>query len=238
LDPIEPRPRSVPWGVNNWQPLAISKRDLPAPTTEPRIPFLQVLEQRRSNAVSRELPFEALAELLWHGARARETGRGRLGLPWEHRSAPSAGGIHPIELFVRVPGPDGLNLYDPLAHALASVEVVNNDELFSLDRQVAAAAPTARGTIVILVANTNRAEAAYEGSESLVWRDAGCLMMTLHLVAEYLGLAFCPIGVLGTALVRALGEPTGWVAAGTCVVGTRTHDLSPRGDPSGGDATL
>jgi hypothetical protein len=137
-----------------------------------------------------------------------------------------------------VPGPDGLNLYDPLAHALASVEVVNNDELFSLDRQVAAAAPTARGTIVILVANTNRAEAAYEGSESLVWRDAGCLMMTLHLVAEYLGLAFCPVGVLGTALVKALGEPNGWVAAGTCVVGTRTHDPSRPSDPSGGDATL
>ncbi len=91
---------------------------------------------------------------------------------------------------------------------------------------------------MILVANTNRAEAAYEGSESLVWRDAGCVMMTLHLVAEYLGLAFCPVGVLGTALVRALGEPSGWVAAGTCVVGTRTHDPSRRGDPSGGDATL
>ena len=38
-----------------------------------------------------------------------------------------------------------------------------------------------------------------------MWRDAGCLMMTLHLVAEYLGLAFCPIGGPGTALVRALG---------------------------------
>ncbi len=84
------------------------------------------------------------------------------------------------------------------------------------------AAPTACGTIVILVANTNRTEAAHERSESLAWSDAGCVMMTLHLVAEYRGLAFCPVGVLGTALVRALGEPTGWVAAGTCVVGTRT----------------
>lgn len=30
------------------------------------------------------------------------------------------------------------------------------------------------------MANTNRAEAAYEGSDSFVWRDAGCVMMTLH----------------------------------------------------------
>lgn len=235
MDPIEPRPRPVVRDTNDWQPLAISKRDLPAPTGEPRTPFLQVLEQRRSNGFSGGLPLEALAELLWHGARVRETGRGRLGLPWQHRSAPSAGGIHPIELFVRVPGDDGLHQYDPIAHALTSVEVVNSSELLSLDQQVTAAAPNARGTIVVLVANTNRGEAAYESSNSLVWRDAGALLMTLHLVSEYLELAFCPVGVLGTALVRAFGEPSGWVAAGTCVIGKRTEDESRRPNSSACD---
>lgn len=238
MDPIEPLPRPAVRSTNDWQPRAISKRDLPAPTSEFPTPFLQVLDQRRSIGVSRELPLEALAELLWHGARVRETGRGRLGLPWQHRSAPSAGGIHPLELFIRVRGDGGLHHYDPIAHALALVDAVNDSELLSLDRQVTAAAPNALGTILILVANTNLAEAAYENSESLVWRDAGFLMMTLHLVSECLGLAFCPVGVLGTALVKALGEPSGWVAAGTCVVGTRTDDQSPRGASSGNDATL
>jgi SagB-type dehydrogenase family enzyme len=238
LDPIEPLPRTAVRRTNDWQPRVISKRDLPAPANEPPTPFLQVLEQRRSNGFLRELSLEALAELLWHGARTRGTGRGRLGLPWQHRSAPSAGGIHPIELFVRVPGDDRLHHYDPLTHAMAAVEVVSDAELRFLDRQVRAAAPTAYGTILILLANTNRVEAAYERSESLVWRDAGCVMMTLHLVAEYLGLAFCPVGVIGSALVKALGEPSGWVAAGTCVIGTKIDDKSPRGDRSGDDATL
>jgi SagB-type dehydrogenase family enzyme len=186
--------------------------------------FIHILDTRRSVRSSGPLLGEQLAELLWHGARVRETGSGRLGLQWQHRAAPSSGGIHPIHLFVRKRGNDEIHLYDPFAHALLSVATISKEPLVLLDEQVTAAAPTALGTVLILMADAHRTAAAYEHAHSLVWRDAGAFMMTLHLVAEYLKLAFCPVGVMGTALVDALGLPSGWMAAGTCVVGSKLEE--------------
>jgi len=221
LDPTEPYPRDEAAPVVAWQPREIARRDIPAATGEARDTFRAVLERRRSNPSSDHLAIEALGALLWDGARVRETSGGRLAVPSSRRPAPSAGGIHPIEIFVRVAGEARVERYDPFAHALASVEVLHPDHLAAFDRQVAAAVPNAGGSIMAFIADTSRTAAAYERSESLIWRDAGCLMMTLHLVAESLGLAFSPVGVLGTALARALAAPEGWIAAGTCVVGTR-----------------
>lgn len=170
-----------------------------------------------------------LGSLLWHGARVRETTLGRLATASSRRPSPSAGGIHPIEIFLRTKTEDRIERYDAVAHALSSVEIISTSALETFDRQVAAAAPGAEGLVIAFIADCSRTAAAYEHSESLVWRDAGCLMMTLSLVSESLDLAFCPVGVLGTALADALGTPEGWVAAGTCVLGARAD--SPGGGP-------
>lgn len=225
LAPTEPRPREAARKTSRWQPIVLSRYELPAPSVVSETSFLQVVDARRSERRSQQLPREDLAELLWHAARVRETGTARLGLPWQHRAAPSAGGIHPIELFVRNCGSDEISLYDPVGHALLSLGPIASESLICLDEQVAAAAPEAHGTILALIADTNRTEAAYECAESLVWRDAGAFMMTLHLVAEYLQLAFCPIGVLGNAIIDALRLPDGWLPVGTCIVGRRVSEV-------------
>src|SRR5690606_15242929 len=115
-----------------------------------------------------------------------------------------------------------------LRHALLSIAAANRQSLLVLDEQLNAAVPKAVGTTLLLMADANQTAAAYENAESLVWRDAGAFMMALQLVAEYLRLAFCPVGVLGTALIDALALPGGWIAAGTCIVGAaRRTDPSP-----------
>lgn len=220
----EPRPRTSRGDSEVWEPVVLSRHELAAPTRLREVPFIRILDSRRSESCSAQLSDEQLADLLWHGARVRETGTGRLGVPWQHRAAPSSGGIHPIQLFVRNRGSDEVQLYDPVAHVLLSIAATRRESLLVLDGQVSAAAPRALGATLIFIADVNRTAAAYENADSLVWRDAGAFMMVLQLVAEYLELAFCPIGVLGTALMDALALPTGWVAAGTCVVGARFED--------------
>lgn len=219
MDRTEPQPRSKALPARGWRPREISRRSLAPADLTPAAPFIEVLERRRSNRTCRELPIRQLGSLLWHGARVRETIPGRLGIASSRRPAPSAGGIHPIEIFVRASDSDQVERYDPMAHALAAVEVVSASDLAKFDRQIADAATDARGVVVAFIADCGRTSAAYEHAESLIWRDAGCLMMTLHLVSESMGLAFCPVGVLGTALSDALGAPEDWVAVGTCVVG-------------------
>lgn len=224
MAPIEPRPRASILKAKTWRPVILSTSELVAPSVVREVSFLKVLDTRRSERSSQQLKREDLSELLWHAARVRETGTGRLGLAWQHRAAPSAGGIHPIELFVRERGSNEIHLYDPIAHALLSVGGIARESLCLFDEEVTAAASPTLGTVLILIADMNRTEAAYENAESLVWRDVGAFMMTLQLVAEYLELAFCPVGVLGTELVDALRLPSGWLAAGTSVVGSRVAE--------------
>lgn len=220
MDRTEPRPRSKALPTRGWRPRELSRRSLAPADLTPAASFIEVLERRRSNRTCRELPLSLLGSLLWHGARVRETMPGRLGPASSRRPAPSAGGIHAIEIFVRAGNSDRVERYDAMTHALVAVDVVRASDLATFDRQVADAAPDAHGVVIAFIADCSRTAAAYEHAESLIWRDAGCLMMTLHLVSESLGLAFCPVGVLGTALTDALGAPRDWVAVGTCVVGT------------------
>lgn len=78
------------------------------------------------------------------------------------------------------------------------------------------------GCTLRLVADLDRAGAAYEAPVSLVLRDAGCLAATLYLVAEWLGLVACPLGFLGQDLVEALGFPTSrFMGVGAVQVGRR-----------------
>jgi hypothetical protein len=49
--------------------------------------------------------------------------------------------------------------------------------------------------------------AVYENADSLILRDAGCLVSTLCLCAEWLDLAACPLGFLGEDMVTPLGFP-------------------------------
>lgn len=140
-------------------------------------------------------------------------------MPWQHRASASAGGLHPIDLLLLLPERDEVLLYDPLCHALGALALRDADALHSFRGDVAAILPGAEGAVLALVADPTRTGRAYNDSESLVWRDAGCLLATLHLCAEWLELSFCPLGILGQDLARAIAEPDIVFAAGVCLVG-------------------
>ncbi len=83
-----------------------------------------------------------------------------------------------------------------------------------------------QATLLTLAAEHGRTETAYERSDSLTWRDAGCLLATLQLVSVWLGLAACPLGVLGDAIVAAC-DPTG-LLCGAGVLAVGEHDAPVR----------
>ncbi len=64
--------------------------------------------------------------------------------------------------------------------------------------------PACEAALVLFLADAAKTEAAYDDAESLIWRDAGTLLATLHLAATASGLGFCPLGVLGHAAARVL----------------------------------
>ncbi|TAN56982.1 MAG: hypothetical protein EPN26_02920, partial [Rhodospirillales bacterium] len=148
-------------------------------------------------------------ELLWYAAGTKGYApSGRSGIPIEWRVSPSSGGLHPIHI-VCVPPPheDGVILYDSFQHQFGRLKLDARAVVQANAESVAAVVGESPGWTLRFIADFDKISAAYENAWSLVLRDAGCLIMTICLCAEWLGLSACPLGFLGQALCVPLGFP-------------------------------
>lgn len=209
----DPLPRIHGGDITRWRRSLTVDHELPAGGAGPDVPFGRVLGHRHTVREVRPASIDRVATLLWHAGRTRAASGG-----WQHRAAPSAGGLHPIDMiFVGLtPNPA---LYDPMRHVLSELEVLDAEAAAAAVRAASEVVPTAQGTLVFLVGDTARVLAAYENPTSLIWRDAGCLIATVQITAAWLGLASVPLGILGGAFLKALGLPQNLVGAGAFVLG-------------------
>ncbi|MDM0108661.1 hypothetical protein QTH97_27190 [Variovorax sp. J22R24] len=76
-------------------------------------------------------------------------------------------------------------------------------------------------TLIALVAEPGKTHAKYEAPESLVMRDGGVVLGYVSIVAEALGLSFCPLGVTGNSFVAPLAPSGVLQGAGLLLVGSR-----------------
>jgi SagB-type dehydrogenase family enzyme len=177
--------------------------------------FAAVLESRCSQRVLGPLSREQLGTLLWHAARVRSINGFR-----EHRASPSGGALHPIHIVVFDAPFTSAVLYDPLHHRLGHIAEIDAADLSRRCASLGIVLPDARGSFLLAVAEFGRTAALYENADSVVWRDAGCLLSTLHLTATWLGLGSCLMGLVGADLAPVLApdgqvRPVGLLAVGT-----------------------
>jgi SagB-type dehydrogenase family enzyme len=177
--------------------LALPRPDLDALTREDP-PFASVLERRHSERRYGAPPLTRaqLGELLFRAARVRELHSGG---PEERtlRPAPSAGALHPLEVYVVVGACEGLEpglyRYAPGSHGL--------EPRAGPTREVRALLADARQgrspvqVLLVLAARFQRVAYKYEGlAYACVLKDAGALLQTLCLSATAMGLASCIVG--------------------------------------------
>ena len=205
----EPFPRERPLRWKPFVPATSATELLVPPGPGPATPFGDVLESRRS-AMAGDVDWPSVAGLLWHAAATKGwPGPGRAGLPLQERPAPSAGGLHPVRIVCMSDrGMDAPRLYDPETHSFHLLHVVRDATMAVNRAAVETVTGASRGTTLRMVADMARTRAGYHRPESLVMRDAGCLIATLCLCAGWLGLAACPLGFLGQEMVSMLGFPT------------------------------
>ena len=167
----------------------------------------EILTCRESRREGLRPSREDIAHLLWHSARTLRVAKEESGFLWQHRPSPSGGGRHPVDILVcsSFTHPT-LDLYDPLAHCLCRLAVVDQAALTQFVYEVDAVLPVGDAAILWFVAQFDRTMSKYQNGESLVWLDAGALLSTVYLVAEASGLACCAVGITGTPWVtQALG---------------------------------
>jgi SagB-type dehydrogenase family enzyme len=175
---------------------------LPAPTVAGQMSLETALAQRRSvrEFNARPLTDAELGQLLW-AAQGITDRRG-------YRTAPSAGALYPLEVYVATA--DGLFHYEVGRHALA---VVGRADLRPALYQAALrqAAVQQAPAVFVIAAVYERTAVKYgaERSPRYVHLEAGHAAQNLLLQAAALGLGAVPIGAFDDAGVQqALGLPT------------------------------
>lgn len=109
--------------------------------------------------------------------------------------------------------------YDPVEHVL--IEVPGSNDSALVGRMAAGRLLNLdEGAIFGLIAEPGKTAAKYENHETLVWRDAGVVFGYMSLIAEALGLAFCPLGITGQPyLTEYLSHGSKLQAVGLAVLG-------------------
>jgi nitroreductase family protein len=228
----EPSPRQAPAEVERWQPKTLREVRVPPPGRTSEQSFAEVLDRRRSDRHLGALPQAQLFELLWHSARTRERDFG--GGP-EHRAVPASGGLHALDLLVIEPPDELIWRYDPVRSQLAELASAKRDELRKACRIVreGAGRGALQATLIVAAADAARYHASYQNADSLLWRDSGCLLMTVHLASTWLGLGSCLLGVLGREIVATIEDGHSLHPAGALMVGTMSPSDRAHSDSAG-----
>jgi SagB-type dehydrogenase family enzyme len=170
---------------------------LPSPGRSHAAVLDAVLAERRSIREFSDEPVdeEAISRLLWAAQGVTAA--------WGGRTAPSAGALYPIEVYVATA--DALRRYVPDDHA--TVEVVREDRRRPIAEATGQEPPTAVPVSIVITGVVSRTAAKYgDRAERYVQLEAGHVCQNLLLEATALGLAAVPMGAFSDDGLRdALG---------------------------------
>lgn len=218
----EPRPRATPgyYEPFKWPRGEVTRLEPAA--AQFNVDIVQVLQERQSRRSLDALPLPELGALLWLTCRTHSLRLSEFGFDQEFRPYPSAGAMHPIHVVCQRSAEMPWERYEPLEHAL--VGVPGTEALAQSAREKAGnILPISEAVLVGLVAEPGKTAAKYECVESLVWRDAGVLLGYLSIVAETLGLGFCPLGMTGNSFLAPVSTAGQLHGVGLAVIGTQAR---------------
>lgn len=177
--------------------------DLPEPRKDSEVSLEETLAHRRSvrQYTDQSLTMEEISQLLWAAQGVTRD--------WGARTAPSAGALYPLEVYVATP--EGLYHYLPDGHR---AEVLSQEDLrrtlarAGLDQSAIHDAPA----VFVIAAVYARTSGKYgERAERYVKLEAGHVGQNILLQAVALDLGGVPIGAFHDDQVqRALGLPANY----------------------------
>lgn len=188
-------------GAGDPEPGRASTIRLPAPRFEGRVSVERALEKRRSQRefVSAALTLPELSQLLWAAQGVNRPDGGR--------TAPSAGALYPLEVYV-VAGnvadlPVGVYRYLPGEHGLVVVAAGDRRRALAtaaLGQDWIRSAPAA---LVIAAVYERTARKYGARAPQYVHFEAGCAAQNVALQAAAMGLGTVVVGAFGDAEVAA-----------------------------------
>ena len=174
---------------------------LPEPDLNGKISLEQAIENRRSIRLftTEPLSIKQVGQLCWSAQGITEPNKGL-------RTAPSAGALYPIRLYVVLP--DGLYFYSPENHSLE--KQIEGDirpmlRTATFGQKVAQDSPCS----FVIAGSVKKLEAKYRGrGERLACLEAGHIAENINLQAVTLGLGSVPVGVFAPQKVADICKLT------------------------------
>lgn len=170
---------------------------LPKPVLNKSAYLDQVLQERRSvrNFANKELTLEQISQLLWAGDGISDTAK-------ELRTAPSAGALYPLDLYVVKK--DGVWHYIVKNHSLQLM--TPSDLRAALSIAALGQVSITRAPLdIVITAQYDRITAKYsEHSTKYAQLEAGHIAQNLALEAVALGLASVPIGAFNDENIKKI----------------------------------
>lgn len=184
------------------------------------IDFWVTLRSRKSGRNLLNCSLSDLSSVLFHSFQTRQSRIMPNRRVWLSRTCPSAGGLHPIVPIVL--NPPSLNsgawTYNPQKHQLGCIQDFAAEHVEEICNLVAQIVDEPKSTIIWLIAQTNLLDAAYKNPETLIWREAGALTMTIQCVATALRLQSRMIGATGGEQLKQVWG-SGFMALGGIILG-------------------
>ena len=176
---------------------------LPEPHLTGRQSLEAVLARRRSVRAfaPQPLTLSQLGQILW-------AAQGITGHRWPTRTAPSAGGLYPLEVFVAAGQVEGLEAgiyrYQPSGHSLASIK--SGDLRKALARAALGQGWIAQVPVTVVIAGVVARTAAKYGrrAERYMFMEAGHAAQNVYLQAQSEGLGTTAVGAFQDSEVQAL----------------------------------
>ena len=174
---------------------------LPSPDTEGKMSVEKAMASRRSQRryQDREISAEQLSQILWAAYGVTEPNTDRAFLRGGFRTAPSAGGLYPFDIYVAVGKVKGIEpgVYKFISEEHKIVRTIDKDmrkELreAALNQAMVEEAPA----VLVYSAIFSRMTGKYgeRGRERYVCMDLGHSAQNVYLQAEALRLGTCAIG--------------------------------------------
>jgi SagB-type dehydrogenase family enzyme len=175
--------------------------NLPAPRTDGAISVEKALSQRRSHRKfqDREISMENLSQILWAAYGITLPVDNRASLRGGFRTAPSAGGLYPLEIYVAIGKVKGIapGVYKYFSKGHKLIKIINGDIRTTLcaataGQKMIEQAPVTLVYTAVFERTTNKY--GQRGRERYVCIDLGHSAENVYLQAEALGLGTCAAG--------------------------------------------
>jgi len=170
-------------------------RELPKPSLKGTMSVEEALATRRSvrSLAERALSDEHLAQILWAAQGITHKERGL-------RTAPSAGALYPIEVYVFLS--DGVWHYSPQSHTLTLH--VKGDQRDALSKAaMGQGSVRTNGAVILIAADVARTTNKYgDRARQYVHVEVGCVCQNVLLQATALGIVGVPVGAFTEADVK------------------------------------